>query len=61
MLTGKTFKCDRTCADCCKYLTVKLDNNDIKRIKKAGYDEDFFMSVRGHFAGYFVVRIILNI
>jgi Fe-S-cluster containining protein len=43
MLTPETFKCDRTCADCCKYLTVKLDKKDINKIKKAGYDQDFFL------------------
>ena len=41
MLTPENFKCDRKCADCCKYLTVKLYKKDIEAIKKAGHD-DFF-------------------
>lgn len=42
MPTPQTFKCAR-CADCCKYLTIKLYKKDIKGIKRAGYNEDFFM------------------
>lgn len=42
MLTPKTFECDRTCGDCCKYSTVKLSKKDISEIKKAGYKEDLF-------------------
>lgn len=37
MLTLRTFKCER-CADCCKYLTVKLSKKDISAIKEEGYD-----------------------
>lgn len=48
MLTPETFKCDRTCADCCKYLTVKLYKKDIEAIKRAGYDKDFFMEFDRH-------------
>lgn len=39
MLTPSSFQCKR-CADCCKYLTVKLSERDISAIKKKGY-EDF--------------------
>ena len=42
MLTPSNFECNR-CADCCKYCTVKLDEQDINKIKKSGYDEEFFM------------------
>ena len=48
MLTPETFDCDRTCADCCKYLTVKLSNKDIKKIKRAGFKEEFFMEFDTH-------------
>ena len=39
MLTKETFVCNRTCADCCQKTVVKLNKEDIKRIKKAGYDD----------------------
>lgn len=48
MLTPETFKCDRKCADCCKYLTVKLPKKDIRGIKGAGYEEEFFMEFDTH-------------
>ena len=48
MLTPETFQCDRTCADCCKFLTVKLYKKDIKEIKRVGYDEEFFMEFDTH-------------
>ena len=46
MITPETFNCDRTCADCCKYLTVKLSTKDIKEIQRAGYDD--FMEFDTH-------------
>lgn len=47
MLTPQTFKCKR-CADCCKYLTIKLYKKDIKEIKRAGYAQDFFIEYDTH-------------
>ena len=41
MITPETFKCDRSCGDCCIYLTVRLNKKEIEAIKKAGYD-DFY-------------------
>ena len=41
MITPENFKCDRKCADCCKYLTVKLLKREIKAIEREGY-EDFY-------------------
>src|SRR3989338_6250988 len=46
MLNKSTFRCD-SCAQCCKAFDVKLFKEDIRRIKKAGYDEDFFMEPDG--------------
>jgi len=48
MLTTENFKCNRRCADCCKYLTIKLYKKDSKEIKRAGYNEDFFMEFDTH-------------
>ena len=42
MLTPSTFLCKR-CADCCRYLTVKLSKKDIEAIKDKSYKEDFFI------------------
>jgi Fe-S-cluster containining protein len=47
MITPQNFKC-RRCADCCKYLTIKLSKRDIKEIKRAGYKEEFFMEFDTH-------------
>lgn len=47
MLTKNSFKCKR-CAECCKYTIVKLFKEDIERIKKAGYKEDFFVRYDSH-------------
>lgn len=47
MLTPKNFKCSR-CADCCKYLRVKLSDKDIDTIKKKGYDEKLFTEFDMH-------------
>ncbi len=41
MITPANFKCDRKCADCCRYLTVKVTKKEIEKIKKEGYDEFF--------------------
>ncbi|HJO02049.1 MAG: YkgJ family cysteine cluster protein [Candidatus Woesearchaeota archaeon] len=38
------FKC-KNCVKCCK-LYVELNPKDIKRIKKAGYKEDYFVGTR---------------
>ena len=38
MITKDEFVCDRSCVDCCKYLTVKLTKKDISNIQKEGYD-----------------------
>ncbi|MBW2974536.1 YkgJ family cysteine cluster protein [Candidatus Woesearchaeota archaeon] len=48
MLTPQNFRCDRGCAECCKYLTVKLYKKDIEAIKKEGYEEEFFMEFDTH-------------
>lgn len=48
MITLENFKCDRSCADCCKYLTVKLYKKDIEVIKREGFDEDFFIEFDTH-------------
>ncbi len=48
MLTPSNFECNRKCADCCKYLTVKLSKKDISAIKREGYDEKFFMEFDNH-------------
>jgi len=37
MITKEEFVCDRTCAECCKYLTVKLNKKEIETIKEAGH------------------------
>ena len=52
MLTPSTFRCDRKCADCCKYLTVKLSKKDISAIKREGYDEKAFMGFDCHIGSY---------
>ena len=52
MITSENFVCDRTCADCCKYLTVKLYKKDIEAIKKAGYEEGFFLDYDTHIKSY---------
>ncbi len=38
----------RRCGYCCS-LTVKLADEDIARIKKKGYDEDYFVEEKGQF------------
>ncbi len=53
MLTPSNFRCER-CADCCKYLTVKLSKKDISKIKREGYDE--FMEFDEHIGSY-VLRL----
>lgn len=56
MLTLKNFKCER-CADCCKYLTIKLYKKDIKEIKKAGYAQDFFLEYDNYIKSPILRRI----
>ena len=41
MLTKASFKC-RNCGKCCLTYTVKLSDDDIKRIKKLGHKKDSF-------------------
>ena len=48
MITLENFSCDRSCADCCKYLTVKLYKKDIEAIKREGYKEEFFVEFDTH-------------
>ena len=48
MLTPESFKCDRSCADCCKITIVRLNKEDIKRIRKAGYPETYFLDFDSH-------------
>ena len=43
MLTKKNFECDRYCGKCCKELIVRVDQQDINKIKKLGYDEIDFL------------------
>ena len=50
MLTPSNFECDRNCADCCKYLTVKLGKKDISKIKREGYED--FMERDDHIGSY---------
>lgn len=47
MLNPKNFKCGR-CADCCRYLRVKLFKKDIEAIKEIGYNKDFFEGYDAH-------------
>jgi len=49
MLTPSNFRCER-CADCCKYLTVKLGKKDISSIKREGYED--FMEFDSHIGSY---------
>jgi len=48
MLTPETFVCNRKCADCCKITIVRLYKEDIKRIRKGGYPESFFLDFDNH-------------
>ena len=48
MLTPESFVCDRTCADCCKITIVRLNNEDIKKIRKAGYPDSHFLDFDKH-------------
>lgn len=57
MITLENFRCNRSCADCCKYLTVKLYKKDIENIKREGFDEAFFMDFDTHIKSP-VLRII---
>jgi uncharacterized protein len=41
MITKNNFKCGQ-CAECCKLLTVKISNKEIKKIQEKGYDDFFF-------------------
>ena len=41
-ISKETFRCDRFCGQCCKYLIVDLTRDDIQKIRQLGYqDEDF--------------------
>jgi uncharacterized protein len=41
VLYKKNFICAR-CGECCKKYTVKLSENDIRKIEKLGYKKQFF-------------------
>jgi len=41
--TKENFKCDRYCGECCKKTMVSLSKEDISRIKKLGYKEEYFL------------------
>jgi len=43
MLTPKNFICNRKCGRCCIVTVVLLLDEDIKRIKKQGFSQDFFV------------------
>lgn len=46
MISKDDFECKR-CADCCKYLIVKLSKGDISRIREH-YDEEVFLEYDEH-------------
>ena len=48
MLTPESFECDRKCADCCKITIVRLNKEDIKRVRKAGYPDSYFLDFDRH-------------
>jgi Fe-S-cluster containining protein len=48
MISKDSFVCDRSCGDCCKFLTVKLYKKDIETIKKEGYLEGDFVEYDNH-------------
>ncbi len=45
MLTNKNFKCDRYCGKCCMNLTIMVDNSDVNKIKKLGYNINDFIEM----------------
>ena len=47
MLNPKTFKCE-TCGECCIKYIVKLNDNDIEKIKKLGFNEKEFVERDEH-------------
>ena len=51
MLDPKTFKCER-CAECCIKYIVKLNKEDISRIKKLGFSEKEFMEKDEHISEF---------
>lgn len=42
MLNPDTFRCER-CGKCCEMSIVRISKEDIKRIKREGYDENYFI------------------
>ncbi len=43
LFTKESFQCNRYCGECCKKLVVRVNKEDIKNIKKIGYDEEDFL------------------
>ena len=43
LFTKESFQCNRYCGECCKKLVVRVNKEDIKNIKKLGYDEGDFL------------------
>ncbi|MBW2989430.1 YkgJ family cysteine cluster protein [Candidatus Woesearchaeota archaeon] len=43
MLTKQNFTCNRSCAECCKHLIVKLSKKDIGAIEKKGHKKSSFV------------------
>ena len=41
--TKESFQCNRYCGECCKKLVVRVNKEDIKNIKKLGYEEEDFL------------------
>jgi Fe-S-cluster containining protein len=52
MITPENFVCDRSCGDCCRYLTVKLFKKDIEAIKRQGFAEEEFLEYDSHIKSY---------
>ncbi len=56
-LNPKTFRCKR-CGECCKLYTIKLTNDDIRKIEKK-YNKNYFLSC-DEIENYFVLKRINN-
>src|SRR3989338_3809663 len=43
MISKETFECDRHCGQCCKKLIVRVNKEEIERIRKQGYEDENFL------------------
>ena len=43
MIAKESFECDRYCGQCCKKLVVRVNKEDIEKIRKLGYKEEDFL------------------